>query len=595
MKTHGNGGGSASLRYVLVTPARNEAEFIEKTILSVVGQTVTPTRWVIVSDGSTDGTDEIVEKHAARHAWIELVSLPGRVRRDFAGKVAAFNAGLARVNGLEFEIIGNLDADVSFDEDYFPFLLRKLAEDPSLGLVGTPYRDPLSARYDYRFASIEHVTGPCQLFRRACFDEIGGYMSVKGGAVDRIADIAARMKGWKTRSFADKVYLHHRHTGTAQQGVLPSKFKDGGKAYSVGSSPLWEFFRMIYQMTKRPFVVGSLVEASGYVWAQIQRRERPVSREMVEFCRREQMRRLRSFFALGKLRNLVTRNHFTFPFYLPRICCQVGNWPTYLYHYLLRKTDPVEYQMRNGVRLVDGTGTLAGTMAVVFVRREYGELSRFRTIVDIGAHMGSFAIYAAKSCPNARIYCYEPEEQNFNLLKQNIDINGLEGRVTAIQAAVAGTQDSRDLAVGGSLLNSFHIHPANSRRQRVNCTTLSDIIAGHRLEAIDLLKMNCEGAEYEILEQCSSADFDRIANIRLEYHNLDAPNKDGESLSRFLEARGYCIERFSRYRSGSGFIWASRTSSPVFAPVRFGLYWFGSALSAKALVESLADAPIGIC
>lgn len=278
--------------YVLVTPARNEANYIEKTIESVVAQTVRPLKWVIVSDGSTDGTDEIVRKFVVQHDWIDLVSLRDRAERNFAGKVAAFNVGQARVAELKYDVIGNLDADVSFDEEYFSFLLQKLAEDPTLGLVGTPYRDPLNDPYDYRFVSIEQVTGPCQLFRRECFEAIGGYMPVKGGAIDRIADISARMNGWKTRTYTETVYLHHRATGTSQQGVLKSKFKDGAKDYSVGTSPIWELFRATYQMTKTPLILGGLMTGAGYVWSLVRRVERPVSREMVEFCRREQMQRL---------------------------------------------------------------------------------------------------------------------------------------------------------------------------------------------------------------------------------------------------------------------------------------------------------------
>src|SRR5437870_2646062 len=144
--------------YVLVTPARDEAAYIEETIKSVVAQTILPLRWVIVSDGSTDGTDEVVRKFAAEHAWIDLVSLPRRAERNFAGKVGAFNAGQAKVAGLKYDVIGNLDADISFDKEYFDFLLQKLAENPALGLVGTPYRDPLNDQYDYRYVSIDHVT-----------------------------------------------------------------------------------------------------------------------------------------------------------------------------------------------------------------------------------------------------------------------------------------------------------------------------------------------------------------------------------------------------------------------------------------------------
>lgn len=257
---------------------------------------------------------------------------------------------------------------------------------------------------------------------------------------------------------------------------------------------------------------------------------------------------------------MITQNYFTFPFYIPRIWSLWTNWPEYLFNYVLRRHKPAEYRMRNGFRLIDGTGTLPGTLAQVFVRRQYGSLEGFRTIVDIGANMGSFAVYAAQSCPDARIYCYEPEQQNFGLLKRNIEINELEGRVSAFQCAVASNNGRRELTVRESPVNSFHVVSDDASRRVVNCTTLRDILADLRLGAIDLLKMNCEGTEYEILEGCSEDDLDRIANIRLEYHILDAKNRNGECLARRLESRGYRIERFTRRLKESGFIWATRTT-----------------------------------
>jgi poly-beta-1,6-N-acetyl-D-glucosamine synthase len=285
--------------YVLITPARNEAKFIELTLKSVIAQTLPPLRWVIVSDGSTDGTDELVQKYAADNPWIELLRMPERKERHFAGKVLAFNAGYARVKDLEHDAIGCVDGDASFDNDHFAFLLQKLSEDSTLGLIGTAFDEVPHSRYDYRFVSIEHVTGICQLFRRQCFEDIGGYIAAKGGAIDRIANIAARMKGWKTRTFAEKVYLHHRQMGTAQQSPMMARFKDGAKDYAVGSHPLGELFRAVYQMTKKPLVFGGLALLWGYIWSSIRGFERPVSREMVEFHRREQMTRLKDFL-LGK-------------------------------------------------------------------------------------------------------------------------------------------------------------------------------------------------------------------------------------------------------------------------------------------------------
>jgi poly-beta-1,6-N-acetyl-D-glucosamine synthase len=286
-------------RYVIITPTRNEARFIELPLKSVLAQTILPLKWVIVSDGSTDGTDEIVKKYASDHPWIELVRMPERRERDFAGKVHAFNAGYARVRDLDYEVTVSLDADISFDADYFSLLLGKLSADPTLGLVGTPFQEVSGQTYDYRFVSIEHVSGACQVFRRECFEAIGGYLPVKSGPIDQIAVISARMKGWKTRTFTEKVCLHHRKMGTAQRSVSTSRFQLGIKDYVVGNHPLWELFRAAYQMTKPPLAFGGLTLGAGYLWALLRCVERPVSRDLIDFHRREQMRRLKKFLRVG--------------------------------------------------------------------------------------------------------------------------------------------------------------------------------------------------------------------------------------------------------------------------------------------------------
>jgi glycosyltransferase involved in cell wall biosynthesis len=283
--------------YVIITAARDEAEFLELTLKSVVAQNVLPLKWVIVSDGSTDGTEEIVKRYAADHPWIELMRMPERQERHFAGKVYAFQAGYARAKGVDYDVVCSLDGDISFDDQYFSYLLGKLVEDPALGLVGTPFQEEASRQtYDYRFVSIEHVSGACQVFRRECFEQIGGYVAVKGGSIDHIAVVTARMKGWKTRTFTEKMCLHHREMGTAEHGVLTARFKIGVKDYAFGNHPVWELFRTVHQMTNKPLIAGGVALMCGYLWAAIRRNERPVSPELVAFYRREQMRRLRHFF-----------------------------------------------------------------------------------------------------------------------------------------------------------------------------------------------------------------------------------------------------------------------------------------------------------
>ena len=282
------------LTYVVVTPARNEAKYIELTLKSMLAQSVRPLKWVIVSDGSTDGTDEIVTQSASNTPWIELIRMPERRERDFAGKVHAFNAGYARMAGLKYDVIVSLDADISFEPDYFSLLLGKMASDPELGLVGTPFQDS-GQTYDYRFVSIEHVSGACQVFRRECFQDIGGYLPVKGGSIDHIAVITARMKGWKTRTFTEKTCLHHRTMGTAGRSLLRSRFKLGEKDYSIGNHPIWELLRTVRQMSMPPLLVGGLALGAGYLWALVRQVPRPVSRDLLAFHQREQMQRLNRF------------------------------------------------------------------------------------------------------------------------------------------------------------------------------------------------------------------------------------------------------------------------------------------------------------
>ncbi|MBL9167549.1 MAG: glycosyltransferase family 2 protein [Verrucomicrobiales bacterium] len=290
---------TSRLSYVLVTPARNEEALIENTIRSVAAQTLLPKKWVIVSDGSTDRTDEIVQRYAAQHSWIELVRMPDRRDRTFAAKANCFNAGYERLKSLEFDVIGNLDADITFEPDYLEFLTSKFVDNPKLGVTGTPFVESDTGNnhsYGHQFANLEHVSGACQLFRRKCFEQVGGYIPIKGGAIDWIAVTTARMRGWQTRTYVEKSCSHHRQLGTGNDNPLMVRFRYGQKAYYVGGHPLWELLRGCFQMKDRPYLIGGLYFLSGFLWAMITRMKRPVSQELIAFHRGEQMVRLRKVF-----------------------------------------------------------------------------------------------------------------------------------------------------------------------------------------------------------------------------------------------------------------------------------------------------------
>src|ERR1700733_613140 len=290
---------TAQLSYALITPARNEEAFIEKTIESMINQTVLPVKWVIVDDASTDKTREIVSRYLGQHPWIELVQMPQRRDRSFAAKVMAFNAGYEKVKDLQFEIIGNLDADISFERDHFEFLARKFSEDPSLGVAGTVFKEDGYSSETDSFEGRKHVSGQCQLFRKKCWDDIGGYIPHRAGGIDWMAVTTARMKGWKTESFRERFFFHYRHLGTAERSILASLFSYGEKDYYLGGHPIWELFRIAYRTVKQPYITGGIALGMGFGWAFLRRTPRPVSRDLMAFHRQEQMVKLKAILKSG--------------------------------------------------------------------------------------------------------------------------------------------------------------------------------------------------------------------------------------------------------------------------------------------------------
>jgi glycosyltransferase involved in cell wall biosynthesis len=284
---------NSKLTYVLITAARNEAALIENTIRSVVAQTACPQKWVIVSDGSTDRTDDIVREYAARHDWIELLRMPERRERQFAAKVHCLKTAYEKLRDVPFDVVASLDADITFDPDYMAFLLEQLAGDAKMGVVGTRFTENSTQIYDYRFMNVEHVSGGCQVFRRQCFEAIGGYLPLRGGGEDWAAVTSARMKGWRTRSYTTKLFVHHRPMGSHGEKFLGVQFNQGRRDYLTGGHPLWQLFRSVFQMTRRPYVVGGLCLFLGYASASFRRLERPVPKDLMAFHRSEQMARLR--------------------------------------------------------------------------------------------------------------------------------------------------------------------------------------------------------------------------------------------------------------------------------------------------------------
>lgn len=286
--------GEQIFSYVLITAARNEEKYIEHTLRSVVAQTIKPLKWVIVSDGSTDETDRIVNAYHAKYDWIHLLRMPEHKERDFAAKAICLRAAWESLGKMDFKMLASCDADISFEPDYVEFLLNKFRYNPRLGVAGTPFVEDNGQLYDYRFTNIEHVSGGFQLFRRECFEDIGGFTPIKVGGEDWIAVTSARMMGWATQTFSERTYNHLKKMGTGEKRYLEAHFNSGFEDYLLGSHPLWEFFRAIYQLKSQPMFIGSLSRVFGYVLGVFSRPKRPISKELVRFNRKEQIARLRN-------------------------------------------------------------------------------------------------------------------------------------------------------------------------------------------------------------------------------------------------------------------------------------------------------------
>ena len=284
--------------YVLVTAAYNEGKLIEQTVRSMVAQTVRPARWIIVSDGSTDQTDDIVGRYAAENDFIRLYRITEDHPRNFAAQVYAINRGLEQLKDVEYGLVGNLDADITLEPEYFARLLEKFRQDPQLGLGGGTICGRCSDG-EFRPRPVRTVTAvahACQLFRRECFEAIGGcYLPLRYGGPDHHAEIQARMKRWRVASFPDLSVFHHRPTNSAE-GVLRGWFRQGKMDYSLGALPVFEMFKLLRRVWVRPYVIGAMARCAGFLDSYWRREKRAVPEDFVAYLRREQKQRVLDLF-----------------------------------------------------------------------------------------------------------------------------------------------------------------------------------------------------------------------------------------------------------------------------------------------------------
>jgi poly-beta-1,6-N-acetyl-D-glucosamine synthase len=288
---------TANRQYVLLTPAKNEESTIGITIDSVVRQSLLPIEWVIVSDGSTDRTDSIVGAAARAHSWIRLIQLPIRPSRSFSAVVHAIETGVKTLKSAKYEYLGLLDADVRLAPDYFKLLIERFERRPKLGLAGGMVVDVGTSK-GHLPKNTEDVPGAVQLFRRTCFDSLGGLLAIPEGGWDALTCAKARMNGFETRLIPEFVVDHLKPRNVSEGGVIRRKWQLGIRDYALGYHPAFEFVKCIGRTTESPVLVSAVARFAGYCLAMRRRRPLLVPQDLLTFIREEQMRRLRKLFGL---------------------------------------------------------------------------------------------------------------------------------------------------------------------------------------------------------------------------------------------------------------------------------------------------------
>ena len=276
------------LQYGLITPARNEAAYLGKTIEAVVSQRHRPVRWVIVNDGSTDETREIVTKYADRYDFITLVNREAAEKRNFGSKVAAIQAGLQRLSDTPHDLIGNLDADIIIRPDYYTNIVEEFEHDSRLGISGGVIYQPNGNGFITDDTTWDSVAGAVQLFRRECFQQIGGYLQLESGGIDAAAEIMARMHGWTVRKVANNGAYEQRRTGYAHGSTWTASFRDGVHYHKLGYGTVFYLLRCGYRIANPPIVAGSALGMLGFLFAKVARQPISLPPDVVSYLRSEQ-------------------------------------------------------------------------------------------------------------------------------------------------------------------------------------------------------------------------------------------------------------------------------------------------------------------
>jgi len=287
--------------YGLISSARNEEAFIAKTIESVATQTVLPRRWIIMDDGSTDSTADIIRDYEKQLPFLHLATRLRPAVRSFHSQYAAVMEAYDLIRNDSFDYIGKVDTDLAFVEKcHFETIFVEMANNPRLGLSGGWIYEDYGGSFERRPGNRDHsVPGGVQLFRRECFEDIGGYRALKYGGSDWLAEIMARMHGWEVRALPTLPVYHCRHTG-GFDGALRSALRWGRREASFGTILPFCLLKCVRRLTMKPFLLGSSAWLGGYLSYRLSNESPVIPTQATRYLQQEQRQRICQLFTFPR-------------------------------------------------------------------------------------------------------------------------------------------------------------------------------------------------------------------------------------------------------------------------------------------------------
>ena len=276
------------MSYLLVSPCRNEAEFMKQTLDSVVAQTVQPDLWVIVDDGSTDETPAILQEYANKYAFIQIITRENRGHRSVGpGVIEAFYYGYDQVDVSQFDYVCKFDLDLDLPSRYFEILIERMEQNPRIGTCsGKAYfKDKKIGDLISEKCGDEMSVGMTKFYRRSCFEEIGGF--VRQVMWDGIDCHKCRQLGWIAVSWDEPElkFIHLRPMGSSQQGIMTGRMRHGFGQYFMGTNLLYMAASSVFRMLHPPYFIGGFAMLWGYVKSMLQRKPRFDDSDLVRFIR----------------------------------------------------------------------------------------------------------------------------------------------------------------------------------------------------------------------------------------------------------------------------------------------------------------------